>query len=54
MYLLLFAGKVGASDRHPLEAISADGLEHVHERQLYWQHQSVADFLFHNNHLLNA
>lgn len=35
-----------ASDCRPLGTISADGLEQIHQRRIYWQHQSVkADFL---------
>lgn len=55
-YPLLFACEVGASVCHPLETISADGLEFVHGGQLCWQHQSVADFYStmttHYNHIL--
>lgn len=44
-----------ASDCCPLGTISADGLERIHQRRIYWQHQSVkADFLSRNIHLLNA
>lgn len=44
-----------ASDCCPLGTISADGLERIHQRLIYWQHQSMkADFLSHNIFLLNA
>lgn len=40
------AAAAAASDRRPLGTISADGLERIHERWIYWQHQSAkADFL---------
>lgn len=44
-YPLLFACEVGASVCHPLETISADGLEFVHGGQLCWQHQRWQTFI---------
>lgn len=45
---------------HPIETISADGLQCVHGRQLCWSHQRAADYSstitpqFHNNHTITT